>query len=158
MKSYLTSTLAVVLFLNADVFAWADTPAHVAFLDALIGNWDGQAVQTPRGPLPYDIDFTCDAHSAVNGTANPDAALHHWRFLVEGGKLRLRFLTTFGGNTTPIWLNAETVSPNAARFRADHPPYLHVEITNTGENANIEVFLRDKPHVHIRLARTPPSP
>ena len=38
----------------------------------------------------------------------------------------------------PIWLNAETVTPTAASFRAEEPPYLQVQVTNAGMKSNIE--------------------
>jgi len=153
MKSHVAATLAALLYLHAGALAKADTPAHAAFLDALVDNWDGRAVRTPHGPLPYDIEFSRSADGAIAGLADPGAALHHWRFLVEDGQLRLRFLTTFGGNTTLIWLNAETVSQTAVMFRAEDPPSLHVRVTNTGEEVNMDVFLHGEPHVNIRLLR-----
>lgn len=153
MKTHVAATLAAMLYLDAGVLAKTETLAHTEFLDALVDNWDGRAVRTPHGPLPYDIEFSRVAKGAVAGVADPGAALHYWRFLVEDGQLRLRFLTTFGGNNTPIWLNAETISETTVIFRAEEPPYLHVQVTNTGEEISIDVFLDGAPHVRIRLLR-----
>ncbi len=126
-----------------------------ALLGALVGAWEGEAVRTPRGVLPYDIDFRRGGDGAVAGVANPGAALHHWRFFVEQRRLRLRFLTTFGGNTQPVWLTAYEFGQDATRFRADRPAYLELRVAPSAHTVAIDVLLRGEPHVDIRLTRRP---
>ncbi len=133
--------------------ATPDDPSAEAFLHALIGNWEGRAVRTPRGPLPYDVRFERTPEGEVAGIANPGAALHHWAFFVKQGRLRLRFLTTFRGNTEPTWLTAEKIAHGTVQFRADHPPYLTVHVAPKTDRVDIHVFLRDQPHVEILLTR-----
>lgn len=127
--------------------------AAEAFLQALVGDWNGEAVRTPRGPLPYDIAFTQGPNDDVAGVANPGAALHYWTFFLEDGRLRLRFLTTFRGNTEPTWLTAERGTEGTVQFRAERPPYLTVQVTPKREAVEINVMLRGEAHVDIRLMK-----
>ena len=101
-------------------------------------------------PVVYDICFAA-THRRLYGVANPGAALHHWDFRLEDGALRLRFLTTFGGNTNPTWLTATRVQDQSAWFRADSLDHLSVGIELGDRRADIHVLLHDKPHVDIRL-------
>ncbi len=131
---------------------------ETAFLEALVGRWHGRAVETPRGPLPYDIHFQRGADGAVTGVANPGAARHHWRFYIEDGRPRLIFLTTFRGNDQPIHLIAETLSNGVASFPADDPSHLTVQIETHRDAIDIRVRLRGEPHVRIRLTRSSAAP
>lgn len=122
------------------------------FLQNLIGSWKGQAVRTPVGPVPYDITFARIESGAVAGTANPGAALHHWRFFMVAGQMRLRFLSTFRGNTNPTWLYTEEVSSVGAFFRGRDLDHLTVKLELRANELRIDIFLHDAPHVSIRLA------
>ncbi|UCE90469.1 MAG: hypothetical protein JSW10_06575 [Pseudomonadota bacterium] len=123
------------------------------FLTALRGPWQGQAVVTPRGPLPYDISFAPINTDGIGGTANPGAALHHWHFHPRGDYIELRFLTTFGGNTEPVFLRAVHLRGNTLIFNTDRRDYLSVQITPGKIATRIAVLLRNEPHVEIRLQR-----
>ncbi len=124
------------------------------FLSAVEGHWRGRAVDTPVGPLPYHIDFQRTDANAVKGAANPGAALHHWLFSAQGKTLRLRFLTTFDGNTKPMFLTAATRTGNRFVFHAEHRDDLTVSVTPDPEAIDIEVLLRGDAHVLIKLRRT----
>lgn len=124
------------------------------FLSAVEGHWRGRAVVTPVGPLPYDIDFQHTAANTVKGAADPGAAIHHWLFSAQGETLRLRFLTTFEGNTKPIFLTAATRAGNRFVFNAEHRVDLTVSVTPDPETIIIEVLLRGDAHILIKLRRT----
>lgn len=142
--------LAVTVLINVN--AADDDLAAAEFLDTLAGRWKGRALRTPRGPLPYDIDFTRDVDGSVSGIANPGAALHHWTFFIQENRVRLRFLTSFGGNTEPVRLTSVGASPGGAWiFKAEDPPYLEVQVKPHSDNIDIFIKLRGKPHVDIRL-------
>ncbi len=124
---------------------------EAVFLERLLGSWRVSDMQTPIGSVPYDIEFSRMDDGAVYGVADPGAAFHHWRFLVVDGHLRLRFLSTFRGNRRPFWLYAESLTETAARFRGRDLDHLAVRV-EPGERAlKLEIFLRDQPHVSIRL-------
>ncbi|MGI9285294.1 MAG: hypothetical protein ACR2P1_07890 [Pseudomonadales bacterium] len=123
------------------------------FLTAMEGPWQGRAVVTPAGPLPYDIEFQRTGANAVTGTANPGAAIQHWLFSAQEKSLRLRFLTTFGGNTNPLFFTASTRAGNRFVFNAEQRDNLTVCVTPGREVTDIDVFLRGNTHVRIKLRR-----
>ncbi|MGI9293953.1 MAG: hypothetical protein ACR2PS_08210 [Pseudomonadales bacterium] len=123
------------------------------FLTAMEGPWQGRAVVTPAGPLPYDINFQRTGANTVTGAADPGAAIHHWLFSAQEKSLRLRFLTTFGGNTNPLFLTASTRAGNSFVFNAEQRDDLTVRVTPGREVTDIDVFLRGDAHVQIKLRR-----
>ena len=123
------------------------------FMSDISGTWRGRAVLTPVGPLPYDISFARVEDGAVEGTADPGAAIHHWRFDKHAGSVHLRFLTTFRGNNEPIELQSHTLLGNVVVFRAREPSELEVQIGPSAQDTLIRVFLRDELHVEIQLYR-----
>ena len=141
----------VICAIASSSFATNRAPEDI-FLQNLIGPWKGRAIRTPAGPVPYDITFARIESGAVAGTANPGAALHHWRFFITNGHLRLRFLSTFRGNTNPTWLYTEEVSSVGAFFRGRNLDHLTVNIESNVNELRIDIFLHDAPHVSIRLA------
>ena len=130
-----------------------DVSAARTFLDTLAGDWAGTALRTPRGVLPYDICFERGSPDRIAGVADPGSASHHWDFLLRDDALKLRFLTTFGGNTTPTWLTAENSTGEIIWFQADALDHLRVGIAQRPDRLDIRVRLHDGPHVHIRLLR-----
>ena len=147
--------VALLLIPSAGLAHAEPAPPHEiqGFLEGLVGDWRGQATRTPRGPLPYDIRFTRTPGQAVAGVADPGAALHHWVFSRSEEGLRLRFLTTFRGNTAPIWLSAGRAVAGTYQFRAEHPPHLRVRVTPHTDRVHIQVLLHGEAHVEIRLVR-----
>jgi hypothetical protein len=119
------------------------------FLTDITGVWQGKAVFTPVGPLPYDISFAQIPDNGVEGVADPGAAIHVWRFIKQDDGVKLRFLTTFRGNREPIYLLANTRLDNAAVFRAREPSHLEVHVNPAAQELFIKVFLRNKLHVEI---------
>ena len=127
----------------------AVSPAE--FLEGLIGPWRGTAVRTPIGPQKYDIQYERLPDRSVSGKADLIASIHHWTFFLEGEDLKLRFFSTFGGNTKPILLDFVELDGRSFLFKARDPPYLDVRVHLTEEILKKEVYLRGEPHVEIEL-------
>lgn len=137
---------------DTSAFNAVTTPTQ--FLSALEGSWAGQAEITPIGPRPYDITFDRVESNRVKGVANPGRALHHWAFFIQDDELRLRFLTTFGGNRDPIQFEAaDWDEDGTTTFQALQPAFLKVKIRLDEEHLMMDVFHWDRLHVAIRLAR-----
>jgi hypothetical protein len=124
-----------------------------AFLDRIEGPWQGQAVITPIGPRPYDIDFKWNSSGELAGAAHPGSSIHYWSFHREDEDLRLRFLTTFSGNRQPILMTANDEADGALIFRALRPDFLSVRIRAEPHTLVIQVFHHERLHVEIRLRR-----
>jgi hypothetical protein len=123
-------------------------------LTALPGNWDGNAIETPVGPLDYAIKFhQCDA-DVIAGVAELRVSDHHWRFWQSDDELRLTFLSTFRGNQEPTQLIASKSEENTIWFHAPDVTLLTLSVTLTEPNVDIRVFHHHQPHVHIRLTRS----
>lgn len=124
------------------------------FLAALPGAWDGQAIETPVGPVDYSISFQEEDDGVVAGVAKLSVSNHHWRFWQEDNELRVRFLSTFRGNQEPTQLVADKVEDNTIYFHAPELVLLTLTMTVVEPNVDIQVFHHQKPHVHIRLTRS----
>jgi hypothetical protein len=122
-----------------------------AFLAAVEGPWEGQARVTPIGPRPYDMTFVRTAPRRVEGEAHPGASIHYWTFYEEDETLKLRFLSTFGGNRQPLFLTATAEHDGVMVFHAPQPGFLAVHVRPQAEMLTIQIFLRGKPHVEIHL-------
>jgi|GEM_PF-3596019 len=119
------------------------------------GDWQGMAVKTPVGQVAYDIRFSVDKDGLV-GVADTGDSLHHWQFIEINKKLKLRFLSTFRGNTKPRYLEYSHSEKNSHYFHHHHPGYLRVKITQKVNLIELHIFLRDESHVKIELKRIPP--
>jgi hypothetical protein len=127
------------------------TERRTAFLAAIEGPWEGQARVTPIGPRPYDLTFMRTAPMRVEGEAHPGRSIHYWTFYEEDETLKLRFLSTFGGNRQPLFLTATAEQDGALIFHAPQPGFLEVYVRPQAQTLTIEIFLRGKPHVEIHL-------
>ena len=125
-----------------------------AFFNRMIGEWQGEAVTTPVGPLSYDIEFKRLESRSIYGAADPGAAVHHWVFYCDKGKLWLRFLSTFRGNRDPLLLEATAINVSEIHFKAKLPAFLEVVIQSGQTQSFIEVLHHDQRHVLIELVRT----
>jgi hypothetical protein len=124
---------------------------RTAFLAAVEGPWEGQARVTPIGPRPYNMTFVRTAPRRVEGEAHPGASIHYWTFYEEEETLKLRFLSTFGGNRQPLVLTATAEHDGEIVFHAPQPGFLAVHVRPQAETLTIQIFLRGKPHVEIHL-------
>jgi hypothetical protein len=149
--------ISLVLILQVASFsAWSDCDEDSdvqTFFDRLSGAWQGEAVTTPVGPLPYDISFKRREPFWIYGQAMPGAAVHHWGFYCEHGELWLRFLTTFRGNRDPILLQAISITDTQTLFKAKTPAFLQVKIRPGQTHSSFEVMHHGERHVLIELKR-----
>jgi hypothetical protein len=147
--------ILLTLLIPTGLCAQALAPARSeAFLASLAGAWQGQAIMTPVGPRPYDINFQRNTQGHLEGEANPGAAIHYWTFYQENGHLTLRFLSTFAGNRQPLFLQATgEAAAGVIRFRARQPDFLAVHVRPATNAATIRVFLHGQLHVDIRLTK-----
>lgn len=153
MKKYATLVLIVqIIAFPARSDCEADSNIK-AFFDVLGGSWQGEAVTTPVGPRPYDISFERREAFWIYGQALPGAAVHHWGFYCENGKLWLRFLSTFRGNLEPTLLEATAITASEIRFKAKHPDFLKVNVRPEQTHSVFEILHHDKRHVLIELSR-----
>jgi hypothetical protein len=127
------------------------TERRTAFLAAVEGPWEGQARVTPIGPRPYDLTFVRTTPRRVEGEAHPGASIHYWTFYEEDEMLKLRFLSTFGGNRQPLFLTATAEQDGGLIFHAPQPAFLEVHVRPQADTLMIQIFLRGKPHVEIHL-------
>lgn len=124
---------------------------------ALPGLWNGQAIETPVGPVGYAMNFHQCGEGVVAGVADTGASFHYWRFWKSDGALRLTFLSTFRGNREPTQLVPNKFEENTIWFYAPELALLTVSITLDESNIDIRVFHHRKPHVYIRLVRADKS-
>lgn len=149
--------LLAALLLTDPVRAADSRPLAAGHIDTFLrrieGAWRGQAAITPIGPRPYDITFTRGPTGALEGTAEPGRAIHHWSFDCADGTLKLRFTSSFRGNRQPLLLMAVGETDGALMFRAAQPDFLAVRIAAGESDVLIQVLHHDRLHVEIRLRR-----
>ena len=138
----------------ADVAGFETGSAADSFFAALPGDWDGQAIETPIGPVAYPIHFHLCDQDTVAGVAELSVSDHHWRFWRSGDELRLTFLSTFRGNQAPTELRVSRVEEDTIWFHAPDLELLTLSVSMQDTIMDIRVLHYHKPHVHIRLARS----
>ena len=110
------------------------------------------------GPRPYDITFRRNPQGQVEGTAQPgDNSTHYWTFYQEDLALKLRFLSTFAGNTQPLYLIAGKIAKNTWIFESAQPQFLEVHVKPRLSTLELEILLHGKRHVVIHLNNKPPT-
>ena len=127
-------------------------------LQILPGFWKGEAIETPVGPMNYDMVFHTCSDGTIAGVAKTGASLHYWQFKPNQGDLRLRFLSTFRGNRNPVLLLPRVSEGETLKFYAPKLKILTLDITFSKTRIDIRIFHHDKPHVHIRLTQTNDRP
>ena len=125
-----------------------------AFLELLPGFWQGEAIETPVGSMAYDMLFHSCGDGTLAGVAKTGASLHYWQFSHRDKNLSIRFLSTFGGNRTPVFLIPDAPDGTILNFFAPQRKILTLGITVSEIQLDIRVFHHNKPHVHIRLTRS----
>ena len=144
-------------------FVSADERSHSAnntelYLRSLPGFWEGEAIETPVGPMNYDMFFhSCD-NETIAGVAKTGASLHYWQFRFLHDNSHLRFLSTFRGNREPTMLLLRTIENTTLKYYAPELDLLTLEIAFSNSIVDIRVFHNDNPHVYIRLTRAKSRP
>ena len=127
-------------------------------LQRLPGDWNGEAIVTPIGPMDYDIVFHTCSDGTVAGVAKTGASLHYWIFIRDLEALRLRFLSTFNGNRKPIYLVSSSSEERIIKFHTPSLKFLTLDMEHTDRLVDLRVYHDNQLHVHIRLQRkTEPS-
>ena len=101
--------LFALVFIGLSSFATSKKLSHPgdridSYLQSLPGFWEGEAIETPVGPMSYDTIFHTCSNETIAGVAKTGASLHYWQFRPGQNNLQLRFLSTFRGNRKPIQL------------------------------------------------------
>lgn len=121
------------------------------FMNSIQGMWNGRAIETPVGPVGYDISFYFCSPNKVAGIAELQASNHHWQFLRSDDELKLTFLSTFRGNQSPIQLKVRKTEENTIHFYAPKLDLLTVTVTPFDQHIDLRIFHHHQPHVYIRL-------
>ena len=149
--------LLMVLFSQSNYATDTENPLSKNLVNELFstlpGTWDGRAIETPVGPVDYEINVHQCGESVIAGVANTGASLHYWRFWKSNDELRLTFLSTFRGNQDPTQLVSSKFEDKTIWFYAPELALLTVSVTLDEPNIHFRVFHHDKPHVYIRLTR-----
>jgi len=72
------------------------------YLRSLPGFWKGEAIETPVGPMSYDVFLHTCSNGTIAGVAKTGASLHYCQFRLRQDTPHLRFLSTFRGNRKPV--------------------------------------------------------
>ncbi|MEH6650523.1 MAG: hypothetical protein V7707_10910 [Motiliproteus sp.] len=127
-------------------------------LQSLEGFWKGEAIETPVGPMNYDMVFHRCSDGTIAGVAKTGASLHYWQFSPDEPPVRLRFLSTFRGNREPVQLLSKKSEGAVLEFYAPELELLTLGITFSTTNGDIRIYHYGNPHVHIWLVRTDNRP
>ncbi|NYZ64700.1 hypothetical protein H0A36_01690 [Endozoicomonas sp. SM1973] len=133
--------------------------SNKGFISTLIGNWRGEALQTPIGPRPYNISFNRISAQCISGVANNGVSRHTWTFCQNNkSHMALTFLSDFAGNSTPIHFKVINSDKEQLVFKAGSHPFMEVTVSRYGDLRWINVIHHGKLHVRILLARIHADP
>ena len=134
-----------------------------AFLQALPGSWEGFAVQTPLGRMPYNLDFRVLDDRSVKGVSPTNGvAVHTWSFKESQDKeglpqLSLNFHSTFGNSFATGLVATSVDADKGMKFSGGQPEKLEVWVrlgsTLSQETWQAEILLDGNPHVSISALR-----
>ncbi|MES9854974.1 MAG: hypothetical protein ABW170_24515 [Candidatus Thiodiazotropha sp. L084R] len=157
IKLFLSTALMALAPLYAAEKSFNTQEQFERVLRDLPGHWNGEAVETPVGPMNYDIVFHNCTDGAIAGVAKTGASLHYWRFIPRQDG-QLQFLSTFMGNRTPTLLLLRASNEDRLFFYAPQRKILTLEIRYAEPNIDIQVFHHEKPHVLIKLSKSAIKP
>ncbi|MDE1463970.1 hypothetical protein [Spartinivicinus poritis] len=124
------------------------------FVSALVGDWRGEALQTPIGQRPYNISFHWVSTQCISGVANNGVSRHTWTFCQnDKNQLVLTFLSDFAGNNTPIHFKVIKTNSEQLTFKANSHPFMEVTVSRYGDVRWINVVHYGKLHVRIMLKK-----
>lgn len=143
----------VLVLLAGTLLTPFPTTASSALLESLQGCWQGKAVKTPRGSLPYPICFELQDNNTLYGVADLHVSRHHWRFYLVEDMEQLSFLSTFAGNETPLYLSASQVASDHIAFSTEDGQYLQVQVQQQKKGYRFTIKVKGKEHVIIQLVQ-----
>lgn len=82
-KNFLHCVIACLSLLHSvciSNISQADSAYVDNFLSHITKDWRGTAVETPVGPVNYDISFIDAFNGHVTGSADLDRSTHYWDF------------------------------------------------------------------------------
>ncbi len=121
------------------------------WLSSLEGNWRGEAVHTPVGPTPYNINFIRVDPDCVSGTAYTGFSNHTWTFCPAEDGVILNFLSDFRGNDDPIVLRPIHSEQGKTVFKSAKIAFMDVILEHADSHFKIDIMHYDKLHVRIEL-------
>ena len=125
-------------------------------LSSLEGSWRGEAVHTPIGPTPYNINFSQVDPGCVSGTAYTGFSNHTWTFCPAEDGVVLKFLSDFRGNEDRIVLKSIHEEQEKVVFKSAKIAFMDVILTRANSKFIIDIMHHDELHVRIEL--TPADP
>ena len=129
------------------------------FLESLTGKWQGHAIRTPIGKVSYDLRIKTLEKNKIKGTSYTNGqAIHTWIFeLGSEDQLILDFHSTLGDSWAKGLCVTKLDKNKGYLFTNGEPSHLKVWVNNTvKDKIQIEIFLRDKPHVSIVTSKVKP--
>ena len=144
------SLFAALLFIPWQLHP-AELSLHRDWLPGLEGNWDGEAVHTPAGPVPYNIEFSEDDAGCVSGTADTGFSNHTWTFCPAGDGVMLEFVSDFRGNRDPIMLKPVRMEQGKVVFQSAEITFMDVVLARADDQVTIDIMHHGKLHVRIEL-------
>lgn len=126
------------------------------WLSSLEGSWRGEAVHTPVGPTPYNVNFNRVSAGCVSGTAYTGFSNHTWTFCPAEDGIILNFLSDFRGNRDPVVLKPIRVEQGEVVFKSAEIAFMDVILARTDKRINIDIMHYDR--LHVRIVLTPDDP
>ncbi|WP_064609565.1 hypothetical protein [Photobacterium sp. J15] len=160
-----TKPLLMIFLATLVLFTLSDSEKSQSQVEQLllplIGCWEGEALKTPRGALPYPVCFKRLDDGTLYGLAKLNVSDHHWYFYLNNKKSRLRFMSTFADNLKPVnlpatKLQARHIEFSTAPFSNEHASQLHIAIDKVHKGYLFTMTLQGVEHVIIRLAEKIP--
>ena len=125
-------------------------------LSSLEGSWRGEAVHTPVGSTPYNINFSQVDPRCVSGTAYTGFSNHTWTFCQAEDGVVLKFLSDFRGNEDLIVLKSIHEEQEKVVFKSAKIAFMDVIVARANSKFIIDIMHHDELHVRIEL--TPADP
>lgn len=123
------------------------------FIDTLLNDWQGVAVHTPVGELPYDLHFEKINKQCIQAIADNKFSQHRWHFCENEDKLSLLFFSNFRGNKEEINFRLVSRTEDVYHFRAPDLNFMDLLLQLNKNAVNIKINHHGMLHVEIQLNR-----
>ena len=151
-KRYSSGKLVLMALISVPCYLLsAELAVENSLLSSLEGSWRGEAVHTPVGPTPYNINFSRTGAGCVSGTADTGFSNHSWTFCPAEDSVVLNFLSDFRGNDDPIVLKPIHTGQGKVVFKSAKIAFMDVILTGVNSNFIIDIMHHGKLHVRIEL-------